>query len=86
MNDYYLIQYREAIRKGEITAGREMIDELDRLIEDLENPRYYYDTTEAYERMDFMENCIRLTKAPFYNKPMKLMIWQQAFYRSDVFL
>lgn len=79
MNDYYLIQYREAIRKGEIPAGREMIDELDRLIEDLENPRYYYDTTEAYERMDFMENCIRLTKAPFYNKPMKLMIWQQAF-------
>ena len=79
MNDYYLIQYREAIRKGEIPAGREMIDELDRLIEDLENPRYYYDTTEAYERMDFMENCIRLTKAPFYNKPMKLMLWQKAF-------
>lgn len=79
MHDCYLIQYREAIRNGEIIAGHELIEELDKLIEDLDNPRYIYDTTGAYERMDFMENCIRLTKAPFYNKPMKLMLWQKAF-------
>lgn len=35
-SDYYLIQYREAIRAGKIIAGRELIMELDRLIEDLE--------------------------------------------------
>lgn len=75
----YLVQYREAIRSGEIIAGMELIMELDNLIEDLEDPRFYYDTTGAYERMDFMENCIRLTKAPFYNKPLKLMLWQKAF-------
>lgn len=75
----YLIAYREAVRTGEIIAGRELIDELDRLIDDLKNPRYIYDTTGAYERIDFMENCVRLTKAPFYNKPMKLMLWQKAF-------
>lgn len=75
----YLYQYREAIRSGEIIAGQELILELDRLIEDLDNPRYIYDTKDAYERMDFMENCVRLTKAPFYNKPMKLMLWQKAF-------
>lgn len=75
----YLIEYRERIRLGEIVAGRELIEELDRLIEDLENPRYIYDTTDAYERIDFMEKCIRLTKAPFYNKPMVLMLWQKAF-------
>ena len=79
MNDCYLIQYREKIRRGEIIAGRELIQELDRLIEDMDNPRYIYDTTEAYRRMDFMEHCIRLTKAPFYNKPMVLMLWQKAF-------
>lgn len=77
--DTYLVQYREAIRSGEIIAGMELIMELDNLIEDLEDPRFYYDTTGAYERMDFMENCIRLTKAPFYNKPLKLMLWQKAF-------
>lgn len=80
-NEYpnFLIEYRERIRKGEIIAGHELTDELDRLIEDLDDPRYIYDTTEAYERIDFIENCVRLTKAPFYNKPMKLMLWQKAF-------
>lgn len=75
----YLVEYRERIRIGEIIAGRELITELDRLIEDLDNPRYIYDTTEAYERMHFMENCVKLTKAPFRGKPMKLMLWQKAF-------
>lgn len=76
--DLYLIQYRIAIKKGEITAGQELIMELDRLINDLGNPRYYYDTTEAYKRIHFMEGCIRLTKSPFYGKPMILMLWQKA--------
>lgn len=76
--DLYLIQYRIAIKKGEIIAGQELTMELDRLINDLGNPRYYYDTTEAYKRIHFMEGCIRLTKSPFYGKPMILMLWQKA--------
>lgn len=75
---FYLIEYREAIRAGEIIAGRELIMELDRLIEDLDNPRYIYDREDALLRIDFMQNCIRLTKSPFYGKPMKLMLWQKA--------
>ena len=82
MSDY-LIQYREAIRRGEIVAGYELITELDNLIRDLDNPRYIYDTTDAEERIDFMEHCIRLTKSPFYNKPMKLMLWQTAFIEAS---
>lgn len=75
----YLIQYRDAIRRREVTAGVELITELDNLIADLDDERYIYDTTDAEIRMDFMENCIRLTKSPFYGKPMKLMLWQKAF-------
>lgn len=75
----YLLQYRDAIRRGEIIAGVELITELDNLIRDLDDPRYIYDTTDAEIRIDFMENCIRLTKSPFYGKPMKLMLWQKAF-------
>lgn len=76
---YYLLEYREAIRRGEIIAGQELITELDNLIRDLDNDRYIYDTTDAYNRISFMENCIKLTKSPFYGKPMKLMLWQKAF-------
>ena len=75
----YLIQYREAIRRGDIIAGIDMISELDNLIADLDNEQYRYDTKDAELRIDFIEHCIRLTKAPFYGKPMQLMLWQKAF-------
>lgn len=75
----YLLQYRDAIRRDEIVAGVELITELDNLITDLDDPRYIYDTRDAEQRIDFMENCIRLTKSPFYGRPMKLMLWQKAF-------
>lgn len=75
----YLIQYREAIRRGEIIAGMDMISELDNLIADLNDEQYRYDTKDAELRIDFIEHCIRLTKAPFYGKTMQLMLWQKAF-------
>lgn len=79
LQDTWLWKYREAIRTGEIIAGQELICELDSLIADFDNPDYYYDTDDADFRIDFMENCVRLTKSPFYGKPMKLMLWQKAF-------
>lgn len=75
----YLEEYRELIRRGEIIVGIEMLTELDNLIADMENPEYRYDTRKAHLMIDFMQNCIRLTKSPFYNKPMILMPWQKAW-------
>lgn len=75
----YLEQYREEIRKGNIVAGRELITALDMYIADMKNPRYVYDTKEAYFRIDFIEKFIKLTKSPYYGKPMILMLWQKAF-------
>ena len=57
--------------------------ELDNLAEDLfHNDEYYYDRSDALIRMDFMENCIRLTKSPYYGKPMQLMLWQKAYIEA----
>lgn len=75
----FLEEYYQKCKSGEIIVGRELLTELGRLIEDLENPRYIYNTQDADERLDFIENCIRLTKAPFYAKPMKLLLFQKAF-------
>lgn len=74
----YLLEYREAIRKGEIYAGVELITELDNLINDLDDPQYRYDTAKADLYIYFIENCVRLTKSPFYGKPFKLMLWEKA--------
>lgn len=75
----YLEQYREEIRKGNIIAGRELITALDMYIEDMNDPRFIYDTKGAYKRIEFMERFVKLTKSPFYGKPMILMLWQKAF-------
>ena len=75
----YLLEYRDRIYKGEIIAGRELIIELDKLADDLNDPRYKYDTAEAYMRIDFMQGLCLQNKKPFYMKPMDLLLWQKAF-------
>lgn len=81
-NNSFLLEYHERIGAGEILVGQELWMELENLCEDFHNEEYYYDTTDAMLRMDFMENCVRLTKSPFYNKPMILMLWQKAFIET----
>lgn len=78
----YLLEYRGRAETGEIIIGQELWMELDNLAEDLHNDRYYYDRSDALLRMDFMEHCVRLTKSPFYNKPMILMLWQKALIEA----
>ena len=75
----YIEDYYNRIKSGEIIAGQELITELESLLDDMEDPRYIYDTTDADFKIDFMENCVKLTKSPYYGQPMKLMIWQKAF-------
>lgn len=74
----FLLEYAARIEAGEVIVGRELWQELQNLKEDMTSDAYLYDTQDALIRMDFMEHCIRLTKSPFYNKPMVLMLWQKA--------
>lgn len=78
----YLLEYRARAEAGEVVIGQDLWTELDNLKEDFHNDRYFYDTDAANLRMDFMENCIRLTKSPYYNKPMALMLWQKAWIEA----
>lgn len=78
-----LLRYKAEIEYGKIVAGQWIWKELRNLEEDLlHNDTYIYNTDDALLRMDFMQNCIRLTKSPFYNMPMILMQWQKAFIES----
>lgn len=78
----YLLEYRARAETGEILIGQELWQELDNLAEDMTNDRYVYNTDDALLRMDFMENCVRLTKSPYYNQPMILMLWQKALIEA----
>lgn len=78
-----LLRYKAEIEVGDIIVGQELYEELENLHDDLKhNDEYIYDTTAANIRMDFMEHCIRLTKSPYYNQPMVLMLWQKAFIEA----
>lgn len=78
----YLLEYKARCESGEIVIGSEMWTELCNLEQDLLNDEYHYDREAALLRMDFMSNCVRLTKSPYYNKPMVLMLWQRAFIEA----
>lgn len=78
----FLLEYHARIESGEILVGQELWQELQNLKEDFLNDAFYYDTTDALLRIDFMEHCVRLTKSPYYNKPMVLMLWQKAFIEA----
>lgn len=78
-----LLRYKAETELGNIIIGQELRMELDNLEDDIKhNDNYFYNTDDAIIRMDFMENCIRLTKSPYYGQPMQLMLWQKAFIES----
>lgn len=78
----YLKDYFQKCESGDIIVGQELMLELYRLIDDMCDDRYIYDTTDADLRINFMEGCVKLTKSPFYGKPMELMLWQKALIET----
>lgn len=78
----YLLEYKARCESGEFIIGQELWRELRNLEEELRDERFLYDREAALLRMDFMENCVRLTKSPYYNQPMVLMLWQKAFIEA----
>lgn len=78
----YLKEYIEKVRSGEIPAGLDMKMELENLDRDITSGEFIFDPADAKIRIDFIENCVKLTKSPFYGKPMKLLLWQKAFIEA----
>lgn len=78
----YLEQYYDLIRNGGVIVGYWIRKEIENLIEDLRNPDYIYDTTEAHKRIRFKEKCCLQSKQPYYKKPMILMPWQKAWWEA----
>ena len=78
----WLLRYKAGAETGEFIIGQELQMQLDNLAEDIKNDRYVYNTEAADLRLSFMEGCVRLTKSPYYNKPMVLMTWQKALIEA----
>lgn len=73
---WYLIEHREVVVNHWIRA------EVKNLINDFDNPAYFYDPTEAHKRIKFMETFCLQSKQPYYMKPISLMPWQKAWWEA----
>ena len=82
----YIYQYHDAIKKGYIDIKGERkrfivgskIKKVNNILLDyLEDSRFIFDPTECYKRLDFQESLCLQGYAPFYNKPLELMLWQK---------
>lgn len=75
----FLEKYYEDCKNGTHVVGAELIMVLEKLMDEMNSEEYIYDTTEADRRINFIEGVVRLTKSPFYGKPMILLDFQKAF-------
>lgn len=79
MNKSYLVEYYDKCKSGEIIIGHELMKMLEMLMEDMKNPIYKFDTTEAHKRIKFIEKECRHSISPFAGKPFILELHQKAF-------
>ena len=80
----FLVEYYEKCKSGESIIGKELMTQLKMLMEDMKNPIYKFDTTEAHKRIKFIEKECRHSISPFAGKPFLLELHQKAF-REAIF-
>lgn len=76
----YLEEYHRMIKRREVIVGEYLERAIDQYVEDMKDPQYIYDTTEAHRRIKFQETLCLQSKQPYYMKPLTLMPWQKAFW------
>lgn len=80
--DSYLLEYIDKCKSGEILVGRELMLQLDILLDHFANPDIRIDFKEAHKRIKFIETYCKHFEAPFAGKPFILMLWQKAFIEA----
>ena len=78
----YLEQYWQMIQNHEVIVGYWLKKQVKKLIDDLNDSRFIYDTTEFNKRKKFEETLCLQSKQPYYMKPIKLLPWQCAWWEA----
>lgn len=75
----YLVEYYEKCKSKEIIIGKELMTQLEMLMEDMKNPIYRFEPAEAHKRIKFIENECKHSISPFAGDPFLLQLHQKAF-------
>lgn len=77
----FLLEYIEKCKAKDIIIGRELMAQLDMLVEDMEGP-YKFDLSEPHKRIKFIERECKHTISPFAGDPFLLELWQKAIIEA----
>ena len=80
----YLLEYYREIKEGKIPVGQELKATLDKLIKDLDDPRYTFDEKAGNIRIQFIETFCKHTKSPFNGEPFILELWEKAILQTEL--
>ena len=87
----YILQYKDAIERGwvdidgkktKLVVGWKIKKVIDVLASYFDDDRFIFDPKECYKRFKFEETLALQGQAPYYNKPLSLMLWQKAFFEA----
>lgn len=78
----YLLEYYQEIKEGRIPVGQELKATLDKLVKDLDDPRYTFDEKAGNIRIQFIETFCKHTKSPFNGEPFILELWEKAILQT----
>lgn len=85
----FLEEYYEAIQRGSIkikgeshrfVVGSKIRKAVEILMGYFDDPRIRFDNSKCLKRFKFQETLCFQGYAPFYNKPLELMLWEKAFF------
>ena len=80
--DNWIYKYYQGIKDGTYTVGKWITLIYERIIQDLEAKRYYFDQKKANAAIEWIETHCFHTEGPLAPGRIKLEVWEKAFYSS----
>jgi len=76
----YIEEYWQQIESGQVTACRRLIQQYQKLIDELKHPRdpWVFDIDKANQPIEFIERFCKHSKGKWIGKPVKLELFQKA--------
>lgn len=78
----WLETYYKECKSGNILIGKDLMDQLEIIMDDLQNTLIQVDYEASNKRIKFIETECKHYEAPHAGKPFKLMLWQKAFIEA----
>ena len=78
--DNWIYKYYQGIKDGTYTVGRWIELVYERVVRDLEAKQYFFDQKKANAAIEWIENHSFHTEGPAAPGPLKLEVWQKAFF------